>query len=91
MSHKKFAGLSFDTLSEFIDLISILQKKYKVQAVKINNISHDSRDMYVNLQGSAYIEINSKYGEYTEVEFVFDEDEPSNKKELLNTISKYIR
>lgn len=91
MSYKKFDGLSFLALSDFIDLISLLQKKYKVQAVEIKHTDDDSRDMYVKLQEFAYIEIESKYCEYTKVTYELDETELNNSNDLLNTIRKYIK
>lgn len=87
MKKKIFNDLSFTALSDFIDLISVLQKKYKVQAVEIKHTSADSRDMYVRLQGFADIEIESKYCEYTKVTYKLDETESND---LLNTIRKYI-
>lgn len=76
-------------LSDFIELLNILQDKFKLQTITIGSTDTDNRDMYAELSGS--LALLKLYYKYYDEEFYISVDTNYEGSEEIERMRKLIK
>lgn len=79
-------------LSEFIDMLSLIQKEYFLQTVEIGEITDDNRNMSAKLQGElAVLELDYDYNfEKFYIKIIHNKDKETEVKDLFDRIKTIV-
>ena len=80
------------SLSEFIDILSLIQKEYFLQTVEIGSIADNNRNRSAKLQGElAVLELDYDYNfEKFYIKIIHNKDKETEVKDLFNRIKTIV-